>query len=473
MSTEFQSSSSDTSVANAPRFQCRHIQTGGLRCGSRCLRNQDFCYYHHTTRRPKSVLEAAAQASRLTRHEARNAAFELPNPEDRSSIQHSIGEVLRRIAANTLDPRRAGLLLYGLQIASMNLHKETPKPLESWESPEPVDEIVDDPDFGPIAPRAEFATRPHEKSLAELLTEQWEKGDEREAEERAARTLAALKRQAAADNFTLPAILPDLSAEAEETTTTAEPEALPLSVLTRSVRNGTKCLTRSVRNGTKCLTRSVPGGTKHLLGAGRRYEPSHPQVLHHLPIVVEPVRHGKVGHHDPRRLLPFERHHFKGILNGKRRVGLVQSRKRLLQRPHDLVLRSHRTDRLIVHLLLPAHEDAGEVEVRLRQVLHLLRERPDGVELRARNRQRRRREAIFLRGHRLDHAHAFALEDLQQPLRRFRWWHLGAYRRAAARHAHLRLRRRNHRRSQHRNPHRLSHHLEAPLDLNCLESTTA
>jgi len=214
MSTEFQSSSSDTSVANAPRFQCRHIQTGGLRCGSRCLRNQDFCYYHHTTRRPKSVLEAAAQASRLTRHEARNAAFELPNPEDRSSIQHSIGEVLRRIAANTLDPRRAGLLLYGLQIASMNLHKETPKPLESWESPEPVDEIVDDPDFGPIAPRAEFATRPHEKSLAELLTEQWEKGDEREAEERAARTLAALKRQAAADNFTLPAILPDLSAEA-------------------------------------------------------------------------------------------------------------------------------------------------------------------------------------------------------------------------------------------------------------------
>ena len=218
MSNAQSQSSSTTTAANSPVYQCRHVHTGGLRCGSRCLRQQDFCYYHHTTRRPKSVLEAAAQATRLsraeTRNAARNAAFDLHDPEDRSAIQHSIGEVLRRIAANTLDPRRAGLLLYGLQIASMNLHKETPKPLESWESPEPVDEIVDDPDFGPIAPRAEFATRPHEKSLAELLTEQWEKGDEREAEERAARTLAALKRQAAADNFTLPAILPDLSAEA-------------------------------------------------------------------------------------------------------------------------------------------------------------------------------------------------------------------------------------------------------------------
>ncbi len=34
------------------RYQCRHIFTDGHRCGSPCLRHEDFCYYHHTTRRP-------------------------------------------------------------------------------------------------------------------------------------------------------------------------------------------------------------------------------------------------------------------------------------------------------------------------------------------------------------------------------------------------------------------------------------
>ena len=45
-------------------------------------------------------------------------------PEDRAAIQLSIGEILRRIARNQIDPRRAGLLLYGLQIASTNLPRQ-------------------------------------------------------------------------------------------------------------------------------------------------------------------------------------------------------------------------------------------------------------------------------------------------------------------------------------------------------------
>ena len=249
MSNAQSQSSSTTTAANSPSYQCRHVHTGGLRCGSRCLRQQDFCYYHHTTRRPKSVLEAAAQATRLSRHEtrnaARNAAFDLPDPEDRSAIQHSIGEVLRRIAANTLDPRRAGLLLYGLQIASLNLAKESRKPLESYDSPEPgidtVDEIVDDPTFGPLAPVAEFAARPHAKSLEEILMEQWAKdcSEEEEIERRAARTLESLKRQAAAESFPLPATI-TLSAAADEQSTTPESRPKPLSVFTRSVQDGAK-----------------------------------------------------------------------------------------------------------------------------------------------------------------------------------------------------------------------------------------
>src|ERR1700693_5622572 len=96
------------------RFQCRHIFTDGHRCGSACLHHEEFCYYHHTTRKP---------VTNPRQRRSRRATFDLPPPEDRSAIQASIGEVLQRIASNEIDPRRAGLLLYGLQIASLNLPK--------------------------------------------------------------------------------------------------------------------------------------------------------------------------------------------------------------------------------------------------------------------------------------------------------------------------------------------------------------
>jgi len=95
------------------RYQCQHIQLSGLRCGSPALRNEPFCYHHHTTRRPASTKPIA--------HCGHHSEFDLLLPEDRSAIQHNIGLILQRIATNQIDPRRAGLLLYGLQIATANL----------------------------------------------------------------------------------------------------------------------------------------------------------------------------------------------------------------------------------------------------------------------------------------------------------------------------------------------------------------
>jgi len=40
--------------------------------------------------------------------------------EDRSAIQRALSEVANAIANNRVDPKRAGLLLYSLQIASQN-----------------------------------------------------------------------------------------------------------------------------------------------------------------------------------------------------------------------------------------------------------------------------------------------------------------------------------------------------------------
>jgi hypothetical protein len=93
-------------------FQCHHIFPDGFRCGSPRMRDEQFCYFHHDSRRPV-----------VRPHEriARRSSFSLFTPTSHNAIQESLGELLVRIATNNIDSRRAGLLLYCLQIASANL----------------------------------------------------------------------------------------------------------------------------------------------------------------------------------------------------------------------------------------------------------------------------------------------------------------------------------------------------------------
>jgi hypothetical protein len=93
-------------------YQCHHIFPDSARCGSPRMRDAQFCYYHHDSRRP---------VVRPNNRIARRSTFSLFTPTDHDAIQESLGELLIRIAANDIDPRRAGLLLYCLQISSANL----------------------------------------------------------------------------------------------------------------------------------------------------------------------------------------------------------------------------------------------------------------------------------------------------------------------------------------------------------------
>jgi hypothetical protein len=52
-----------------------------------------------------------------------NTPLDLPPVEDSASIQLALIDVLQALAANQLDAKRAGLLLYGLQVASANAAK--------------------------------------------------------------------------------------------------------------------------------------------------------------------------------------------------------------------------------------------------------------------------------------------------------------------------------------------------------------
>ena len=147
------------------RYQCRHIFTDGHRCGSPCLRGEDFCYYHHTTRRP--VSDPRTREDRY--------AFDLPMPEDRAAIQLAIGQILLRIAHNQIDSKRAGLLLYGLQIASTNLPRQAAKSTRDprEEAPQPIEEITTDPEQGLLAPAAEFTQPERPRSVLRQLLDRF------------------------------------------------------------------------------------------------------------------------------------------------------------------------------------------------------------------------------------------------------------------------------------------------------------
>ena len=102
----------ETVTVTLKRIRCRHVHADARQCGSPALHNEQFCYYHHDTRRP-----VVRPHDRL----ARTSTFSLFTPGDFDAIQESLGELLIRIASNDIDPRRAGLLLYCLQISSANL----------------------------------------------------------------------------------------------------------------------------------------------------------------------------------------------------------------------------------------------------------------------------------------------------------------------------------------------------------------
>ena len=202
----------DATPTTTKQYQCRHIFTEGRRCASPCLRQEEFCYYHHTTRRP---------VEKPRQRRGRRSTFDLPHPEDRSAIQCSIGEVLRRIASNDIDPRRAGLLLYGLQIASINLpraprstrqssyngrsryHGLTTRDEEDSSQDTLVEEIVIDPELGAIAPRAEIVEAEEKLSVVgELLRDLDRQEEEREAAEALEAAEAAAR--AESDTFANP-----------------------------------------------------------------------------------------------------------------------------------------------------------------------------------------------------------------------------------------------------------------------------
>jgi hypothetical protein len=98
--------------------QCAHIMAEGVHCGSPAMRQNRFCYHHQRQREQLLAL-------RTDQARAADPPFALPLLEDAASIQLALTLVMRALAAGRLDPKKANLLLYSLQIATTNLRYAT------------------------------------------------------------------------------------------------------------------------------------------------------------------------------------------------------------------------------------------------------------------------------------------------------------------------------------------------------------
>jgi len=85
----------------APR--CEHIKYNNEQCGCPALRGQTLCRFHV--------------------HADQTWSDGIPLIEDAASVQLAILRILRALDFGSLDYKKASLMLYGLQIASMNLKR--------------------------------------------------------------------------------------------------------------------------------------------------------------------------------------------------------------------------------------------------------------------------------------------------------------------------------------------------------------
>jgi hypothetical protein len=100
-------------MSTYPIAYCQHIKKDGSQCGSPALRNLQFCFFHDRCRPLIQDVSGSAQYP--------SAPFFLPRLEDANSIQRALAKVCQNLLHRRLDPKKAGVLLYAIQLASSNL----------------------------------------------------------------------------------------------------------------------------------------------------------------------------------------------------------------------------------------------------------------------------------------------------------------------------------------------------------------
>jgi hypothetical protein len=92
---------------------CEQLKVNGEPCQSAALRGKKFCYYHEHSGPPQIDISDSAAIPPIH--------FYLPLLDDAASIQAAITQVCEHLLHRRIEPKRAGVLLYAMQVASSNL----------------------------------------------------------------------------------------------------------------------------------------------------------------------------------------------------------------------------------------------------------------------------------------------------------------------------------------------------------------
>ena len=165
--------------------ECRHIFTSGKKCQSPALTDQPFCYFHSNTR--KKPTPANQPYDPYT--DPKEIVLALTPLEDPDAIQLALSEVVLALAANRIDPRRARILIYGLQVASLNHRHRTAIKEETLEKAivRETHRHADGTLIGPEkqTPDAEEIQEQERPSLGRILLREVQEMHKRKAEEEA------------------------------------------------------------------------------------------------------------------------------------------------------------------------------------------------------------------------------------------------------------------------------------------------
>jgi hypothetical protein len=192
-----------------PTTYCRHIKTNGRRCCAFAVRGEHLCYFHRSSIARHRGLRAmphldkpnadtslpALDRERMKREPLLAQYFgvptgplllDFPQIEDHGSIQLSLSMLLTALGQDRIDPKRATVMLYNLQVASANaakLGRESEHVVRETTLDESGHELAPDTDPSEIIERDELLAAVEEE-LAEEKRQRIEDGyDEDEDEE--------------------------------------------------------------------------------------------------------------------------------------------------------------------------------------------------------------------------------------------------------------------------------------------------
>ena len=160
-----------------PYKYCQHVRENGTFCASGAVKGRAYCYFHLRVRARRLALAQAQSQEQTWR-------MDLPPLEDMHSVQVGLMQVADALAADAIDPRRAGLMLYALQQAATNLSNTTAWLMSSrFALREDEDgRVIDYPglesEFG-LPPRIDLDAPPRELfpppplTIANMSDEQW------------------------------------------------------------------------------------------------------------------------------------------------------------------------------------------------------------------------------------------------------------------------------------------------------------